>query len=106
MDSERGLIHEAIKELLKECNYNIVDFYIDEDTYSINYVIDTNSISVDLRINVYSKNENNLFDEINIYNNNDILFTAKYEDMPEEFCKNKIIRLIKNNLVTLTPLKI
>ena len=73
-------------------------FYINEQTYSIDYVIDTDIISVALIINVYSKNENNLFDEITIYKNNDTLFTINYEDMPEEFCKNKIIDLIKNKL--------
>jgi hypothetical protein len=106
MDYERDQIHEAIKELLIECKYNIIDFYIQEQTYSINYVIDTNIISVDLTINVYSKNDNNLFDEIIIYNNNVTLFTVKYEDMPEEFCKNKIIHLIKNKIIHLIKNKI
>lgn len=99
MDYERSQIHEEIKELLINYKYNITDFYIDEADVSINYVIDTNTVSVILKINVYSKNENNLFDEISILTNNDTLFVVKYEDMPEEFCKNKIIHLIKNNIV-------
>lgn len=98
MDYERNQNHEAIKELLIECKYDILDFYIEEQTYSINYVIKTNTITVDLALNVFSQNENNLFDKIYIYTHNDTLFTVKYEDMPEEFCKNKIIRLIKNEI--------
>ena len=99
MDYQRSQIHEEIKELLINYKYNIINFYIDEADVSINYVIDTNIISVILTINVYSKNENNLFDEISILTNNNTLFDLKYEDMPEEFCENKIIRLIKNNIV-------
>jgi len=98
MDYERSQIHEEIKELLINYKYNIVDFYVDEADVSIDYVIDTDVISVVLTINVYSTNEKNLFDEISILTNNDTLFNVKYKDMPEEFCKSKIIHLIKNNL--------
>lgn len=92
-------IHEATKKLLMEYNYNIIDFYIEEHTYSINYVIDTDIMTIDLVKYDYSENKDNLFDEINIYNNkNDTIFTTKYEDIPEEFCENKIINLIKNKI--------
>lgn len=101
MDCERNEIHEAIKELLIEYKFNIVDFYMQEQTYSINYIINTNIILVDLALFVYSQNKNNLFDEISIHTNNDTLFTVKYEDMPEEFCKNKIIHFMKNKIVQL-----
>ncbi len=101
MDYEREQIFEEIKKLLIEYKYKIIDCYINEHTYSTNYVIETNTISIDLVINAYSKNYNNLFDEIVIYNNNNFLFILKYEDMPKEFCKNGIINLIKNNIVSL-----
>lgn len=74
MDCERNEIHETIKELLQSVQFNIIDFYIQKHTYTINNIIDTNTISVDLAIIVYSQNENNLFDKISIYTNNDTLF--------------------------------
>ena len=36
-----------------------------------------------------------LFDEIDIANVNDTLFWIKHTDMPEKFCKDKIIELIR-----------
>ena len=86
MDYERDQIFVAIKQLLYD--YNIIDTYINEHTYSIDYTMITDKITVDLTINIYSKN--NLFD--------DILLCVKYEDMPEIFCENKIIDLIKIKL--------
>lgn len=97
-DYERSQIYEAVKEALIECKHNIVDFYVQEDTYAINYVVHADRISVGLTINVYSQNENHLFDEINIYNENDTLFHVKYEDMPNKFSKNNIIHFIKEQI--------
>ena len=47
---------------------------------------------------MYINQIDNLFDEISILTNNDTLFHIKYKDMPEEFCKNKIIHLF-NSLI-------
>lgn len=97
-DYERKQIYEAIQQLLIEYQYKITNCFIDEQTYSTNYTIETNTITVDLIIIFYSENINNVFDEIVIYNHNDILFEVTYEDMPDIFCKDKIIQLLKTKI--------
>lgn len=96
----RDEIHKAVKDLLIAHNYDVIYFCFEEDqpfsiNYCIQFVMNNKIITINLLIDVYSNNENNLFDEIDIANDNDTLFLVKYEDMPEEFCKDKIIELIR-----------
>ena len=88
----RHEIIESIKQTLIDCNYQVTDCYVEEQTYSTDYVIDTDSISVVLMVNVYSHNDG-LFDEIHIYTVNDNLFSVMYAELRNV---NKMVALINS----------
>ncbi len=73
MDNQRMEIANDIKQKLIEQDHIILDLYINENCYSIDYEIITNKNTIVLSIKMFYENGNSLFDELLIYDNRDNL---------------------------------
>ncbi len=73
MDEKRIEIINNIKKKLIEIEHIILDSHINENCYSIDYEIITNKNIVVLSLKCFNENPNSLFDEICIYDNNNLL---------------------------------
>lgn len=80
MDNERQQLVNDIKKLLVKLNYIILDSYINENSHSIDYEIITNENIIVLSIKFFYENGNSLFDEISIYNNNNLLLEVQINE--------------------------
>jgi hypothetical protein len=67
MDKQRIQLVNDIKQTLIELNHIILDSYINENCYSIDYEITTDRNTIVLSIKMFYENGNSLFDEILIY---------------------------------------
>jgi hypothetical protein len=67
MDKQRIQLLNDIKQTLIELNHIILDSYINENCYSLDYEIMTDRNTIVLSIKMFYENGNSLFDEILIY---------------------------------------
>lgn len=67
MDDRRAQLVNDIKLKLIQLNYIILDFYVNENCYSIDYEIITNKNTIVLSLKMFYENGDSLFDEISIY---------------------------------------
>ena len=67
MDNERMQLATTIKEKLHQRGHTILDLYIDERGYSIDYYIVTNKNTIVLSIKIFFDSVNRFFDVIYIY---------------------------------------
>lgn len=67
MDGERMQLMNDIKQTLIELNHIILESYINENCYSLDYKIMTDKNMIVLSLKVFYENGNSLFDELSIY---------------------------------------
>jgi hypothetical protein len=76
IDEQRNQLINDMKQTLIELNHIILDSYINENCYSIDYKIITDKNTVVLKLRVFYDNGNSLFDDLLIYDydGNNLLF--------------------------------